>query len=111
VGCPFDTFFNAVAFHCLGVLILKKTKKNPLSPWGVITDGVLSGVGWFRPLSPRFLVVGKDTHYEDKNKTNNGDEGEANIHLFSIPIFYNAYPLTARFRQVKLFLAFGPAHR
>jgi hypothetical protein len=42
---------------------------------------------FWRPLSPRFLVVGKDTHYEDKNKTNNGDEGETDIHLFSVPIF------------------------
>ena len=38
---------------------------------------VLAALGHYRP---RFLVVDKDTHYEDKNKTNNVEEGDANIH-------------------------------
>jgi len=47
---------------------------------------MLSGVGWFRPLSPRFLVVDKDTHYEDKNKTENINKGETTIHMLIIPV-------------------------
>lgn len=44
---------------------------------------VLAGLGHYRP---RFLVVDKDTHYEDKNKTNNINKGETDIHLFILPI-------------------------
>jgi len=43
---------------------------------------VLAGLGHYRP---RFLVVDKDTHYEDKNKTNNADKGETILHLILKP--------------------------
>jgi hypothetical protein len=54
--------------------------------------------------------VDEDTHDEDKNKINNVDKGEAVVHYFWTNLIV-AFPLTARFRQVKLFLAFGSAHR
>jgi hypothetical protein len=54
--------------------------------------------------------VDEDTHDEDKNKTDNVDEGEAAFHDFKIPVDV-APPLTASSRQVKLFLAFGSAPR
>jgi hypothetical protein len=50
---------------------------------------VLAGSGHYRP---RFLVVDKDTHYEDKNKTNNANEGETIFHRFYKPSEYELTP-------------------
>lgn len=44
---------------------------------------VLAGLGHYRP---RFPVVDKDTHDEDKNKTKNINKGETDIHLLILPI-------------------------
>jgi hypothetical protein len=68
---------------------------------------VLAGLDHYRPC---FLAVDEDTHDEDKNKTNNANKGEGAIHIITIPVDI-APPLTACFRQVKLFLAFGTAPR
>jgi len=42
----------------------------------------LAALGHYRP---RFLVVDEDTHYEDKNKTNDADKGETILHMIFIP--------------------------
>jgi len=69
---------------------------------------VLAGLDHYRPC---LLVVDEDTHDEDKNKTNNVDKGEAATHIFVRYPFDVALPVTARLRQVKLFLAFGSSSR
>ncbi|PIE68213.1 MAG: hypothetical protein CSA23_00030 [Deltaproteobacteria bacterium] len=92
-------------------MVFPSPQKNPLSPLGVITDFAVSGLAGSGHYRPRFLVVDKDTHYEDKNNANNAKQGVMFIHIIIIPILILLPALTVHLNQVKLFLAFGMPRR